>query len=74
MWAVERNEGSPDILFQINLTTGQFVPDVDYLQIVGDGILNDIDDIAVDPISGEIYGVSNDNGSRDVLIRVNKTT
>ena len=80
MWAVERQSGStPDLLFQIDLTTGQFVPDafgagVDYLEITGTGINVDVDDLAVDPISGEIYGVSNDNGSGDALVRVNKTT
>jgi len=80
MWAVERQSGStPDLLFQIDLTTGQFVPDafgtgVDYLEITGDGIDVDVDDLAIDPISGDIYGVSNNNGSGDALIRVNKTT
>ncbi|WP_132644050.1 T9SS type A sorting domain-containing protein [Roseivirga ehrenbergii] len=79
MWAVERNDGAPDLLFQINLTTGRYVPSafgsgIDYLEITGDGIDVDVDDIAVDPISGEIYGVSNDNGSNDILFKVNKTT
>ncbi len=79
MWAVERNNSGPDLLFQIDLTTGQFVPDafgagVDYLEITGTGINVDVDDLAVDPITGEIYGVTNDNGSGDALIRVNKTT
>lgn len=80
MWAVERKSGStPDLLFQVDLTTGQFVPDafgagVDYLEIVGTGINVDVDDLAVDPITGEIYGVANDNGAGDALIRVNKTT
>ena len=80
MWAVERKAGSiPDLLFQIDLTTGQFVPDafgagVDYLEITGDGIDVDVDDIAVDPISGDIYGVANDNGANDILFKVNTTT
>lgn len=79
MWAVERNSGASDLLFQIDLTTGQFVPDafgpgVDYLQITGAGINLDVDDIAVDPVSGEIYGVSNNGGSGDVLFKVNKAT
>ncbi|MCE7996769.1 MAG: T9SS type A sorting domain-containing protein [Roseivirga sp.] len=80
MWAVERQSGStPDLLFQIDLTTGQFVPDafgvgVDYLEIIGTGINVDVDDLAVDPVTGEIYGVANDNGTGDALIRVNKTT
>lgn len=80
MWAIERKAGSiPDLLFQINLSTGQYVADafgsgVDYLEIVGEGIDVDVDDLAVDPVSGEIYGVSNNNGADDVLIKVNKTT
>ena len=78
MWAVERNAGA-DFLFQIDLTTGQFIPDafgtgVDYLEITGEGIEVDVDDIAVDPVSGEIYGVSNNGGSGDVLFKVNKST
>lgn len=79
MWAVERNDAAPDLLFQIDLSTGQFVPNafgagVDYLEITGEGIDVDVDDIAVDPISGDIYGVANDNGSNDVLFKVNTTT
>jgi len=80
MWAVERQGGAtPDLLFQIDLTTGQFIPDafgagVDYLEIVGPSIDVDVDDLAVDPITGEIYGVSNNGGSGDALIRVNKVT
>ncbi len=80
MWAIERQSGStPDLLFQIDITTGQYVPNafgsgVDYLEITGTGIDVDVDDLAVDPISGDIYGVSNDGGSGDALIRVNKTT
>jgi hypothetical protein len=79
MWAIERKTPGVDLLFQINLTTGQFVPNafgqsVDYLEIVGEGINVDVDDIAVDPKTGEIYGVSNDGGANDVLFRVNKST
>ncbi|GAB5524150.1 MAG: hypothetical protein Roseis2KO_20220 [Roseivirga sp.] len=79
MWAVERNNAAADLLFQIDLTTGQFVPDafgvgVDYLEITGTGINVDVDDLAVDPVTGDIYGVANDNGTGDALIKVNKTT
>ncbi len=79
MWAVERKDPGVDLLFQIDLTTGQFVPDafgpsVDYLQITGDGLNVDVDDLAIDPATGEIYGVSNNAGSNDVLFRVNRST
>lgn len=78
LWGVERN-GGPDILFQINRTTGEFIPDafgagVDYVEITGPGIDVDVDDLAVDPRTGEIYGVSNNGGSDDVLFRVNSAT
>ncbi len=79
MWAVERNSGAPDLLFQIDITTGLFVADafgsgVDYLEITGESINVDVDDLAVDPSSGEIYGVTNSGGSGDALFRVNKAT
>ncbi|MGW8123325.1 SdrD B-like domain-containing protein [Roseivirga echinicomitans] len=79
MWAVERNSGAPDLLFQINMTTGQFVANafgagVDYLEITGAGINLDVDDLAVNPLTGEIYGVSNNSGSNDILFKVNKST
>jgi hypothetical protein len=79
MWAVERNDPGNDLLFQIDITTGQYVADafgagVDYLEITGDGIAVDVDDIGIDPLSGEIYGVANNAGSNDVLFKVNAST
>ena len=47
---------------------------VDYLEITGDGIAVDVDDIGIDPLSGEIYGVANNAGSNDVLFKVNAST
>ncbi len=79
MWAVERKSPGADLLFQINLTTGRFVPNafgtgIDYLEIKGDGIDVDVDDIAIDPITRQIYGVSNNGGVNDILFRVNRAT
>jgi hypothetical protein len=80
MWAVERKAGAtPDLLFQIDVTTGQFVrnafgPGVDYLVISGTGIDVDVDDLAVDPTTGRIYATSNNGGTGDVLIEINKYT
>ena len=80
MWAIERQSGAtPDLLFQIDVSTGQFVPNafgpgIDYLVISGTGIDVDADDLAVDPTTGIIYASSNDGGTNDVLIRINKFT
>jgi len=80
MWAIERKGGAtPDLLFQIDVTTGLFVPNafgvgIDYLVITGDGIDVDVDDLAVDPGTGRIYGTSNNGGTGDVLIEINKYT
>ncbi|WP_141719663.1 T9SS type A sorting domain-containing protein [Roseivirga misakiensis] len=79
LWAVQRRSGDPDLLFQINRTTGQFVADafgtgVDYLEITGPGINVDVDDLAIDPTTGEIYGNTNSGGTGDQLFRVNSAT
>lgn len=80
MWAIERQSGStPDLLFQIDVNTGQYVPNafgpgIDYLVITGTGVDVDADDLAVDPTTGIIYASSNDGGTNDVLIRINKYT
>ena len=79
MWAVERKDPGNDLLFQIDINTGQFVADafgtgVDYLVIQGSGINVDVDDLAVSPLTGEIFGVSNNGGSNDVLFKVNRAT
>ena len=80
MWAIERKGGAtPDLLFQIDVTTGLFVPNafgsgIDYLVINGAGIDVDADDLAVDPTNGKIYATSNDNGTNDVLLEINKYT
>ncbi len=80
MWAIERNGGAtPDLLFQIDVTTGQFIADafgsgIDYLEITGSGVDVDADDLAVDPTTGRIYASSNNSGTNDVLIEINKYT
>ena len=70
--------GGQDLLFQINTATGSFVPGAfagnDYVPltiILGNDIT---DDIAVDPLSGQMYAVVNAGGSTDRLIYVDKNT
>lgn len=69
----------PDLLFQINMTTGAHVPNafgagIDYVQIQPQFGNNIVDDIAVDPTTGIMYATTNSGGSSDRLITVNKVT
>jgi hypothetical protein len=68
-----------DLLIQIDPGTGAHVPDafgagVDYVAIPAIGALDDIDDIAIDPIDGQMYGIANDGGVNDELVTINKFT
>lgn len=79
-------DSEEDLLFQIDTTTGAHVPDafgagIDYvavglLDLGGGVVLDDIDDIAVDPVDGQMYGVANEspNGDGDHLLRIDKTS
>lgn len=76
MWATQRNSGN-DLLFQINVNTGQYVksafgPGIDYVVITGPGINVDVDDLAISPVTGRMYATNNDGGSGDKLIEINK--
>ncbi|MGJ8642903.1 MAG: SdrD B-like domain-containing protein [Luteolibacter sp.] len=73
--------GADDLLIQIDTGTGAHIPDafganIDYVVInvtsLGLGLV-DIDDIAIDPTDGQMYGVANDNGGNDRLVRIDKT-
>ena len=81
LWAVDR-DASPagDALFQLDPATGQFVPDafgagIDYVLVTGTVAgIEDIDDLAVDPTDGTLYGVANGGGADDVLVVIDKLT
>jgi hypothetical protein len=78
LYGVQRQRRpEPDVLFQINKTTGAFVPGAfggnDYVVVDGN-ILDDIDDIAVDPITGQMYGASNTGGDGGFLVTIDKAT
>lgn len=72
-----------DLLFQFDPATGQHIPNafgsgVDYLVIGGTAAfpttnLEDVDDIAINPTDGKMYGVINNNGSGDRLIEISMT-
>lgn len=64
LFASSRRPDAHDILYQIDTLTGRFLPDAfgtgrDYLIMNGDHGISDVDDIAVSPINGMIYGISN---------------
>jgi len=69
IYAIERKVPGNDLLFLIDPTTGTFVqnafgPGTDYVEIIGPNI--DIDDIAFDPCTGKLYGVSTESGNTSV--------
>jgi hypothetical protein len=71
-----------DLLYRINVATGTFVPNAfgsgqDYVvlpKLAAFPQFNDVDDIAIDPDSGQMYGVLNNSTSGDRLIRIDKQT
>lgn len=81
LYGVARHEGGvrPDLLFQIDPTTGSFKPGMfngaDYVPV---GITKaneaDIDDIAFNPLTGILYGVANSGGTGGTLVVINKQT
>lgn len=78
LFGVQRNDGSPDLLLQIDPVTGSAIPNafgpgLDYVPITGLGISDDVDDMAINPIDGRMYGINNDN-STYTLITIDKTT
>ena len=80
--AARNGDGSApdDVLFQIDPTTGAHVPDafgsgIDFVSIETssvDAALNDVDDIAINPIDGQMVAAVNSNGGNDHLIKVDK--
>jgi hypothetical protein len=71
-----------DLLYQVNTATGQHVPNafgpgVDYVvmpKLAAFPEFHDIDDIAIDPATGQMYGILNNSSNGDRLITINKTT
>jgi hypothetical protein len=80
LYGTHRRSGAPkDLLFQVNKSTGAHVPDafgpgVDYVVVDGPGLLYDIDDISVSPVTAVMYGSSNSDGAGGLLVQINKNT
>ncbi|MBV7335437.1 hypothetical protein KFU94_45790 [Chloroflexi bacterium TSY] len=80
MYGVHRRTGrDPDLLFKIDWATGKLIENgyssgVDYVEIQVVSGLHDVDDIAVEPDTGQMYGVTNDDGRSGILLRIDKVT
>ncbi len=88
LYAVQRRatEGDADLLFRIDPVAGTHVSDAfgvgtDYVLIglldTGGGvILDNIDDLAFDPATGELYGIANQApfGLRDHLVKIDPSS
>lgn len=80
LYGAVRKGSTGDLLVQIDPTTGAaianaFAPGVDYVVIEPIGVQNDADDIAMDPVDGQLYAILNAGATgTDRLARVDKTT
>jgi hypothetical protein len=73
----------PDVLAQLNPVTGTFVPNAfgpgqDYVplnSLPAFPHLSDVDDIAIDPTDGQMYGIlNNSHAPGDRLVKIDKAT
>ncbi|MEO0473751.1 MAG: hypothetical protein AAF206_29330, partial [Bacteroidota bacterium] len=84
LWATERDRDGADVLFQINPQTGAHIENLyglgnDYAILTDlnpgpQGFYDDIDDIAISPVDGVMYGINNQNGADDRLVIIDKST
>ncbi|NNF34564.1 MAG: hypothetical protein HKN68_10670, partial [Saprospiraceae bacterium] len=74
--------GAPaDLLFKFDHTTGQIIQNGfgnDEYVLIDPTTFNsvtydDIDDIAIDPVDGQMYGIANEGGGVNLLVRIDKT-
>lgn len=86
LWATERIESGTnnDYLFQIDTATGGVITDafgagVDYVLIeevydpINGQFVYDVDDIAIDPETGDLFAINNQGGTGGVLTIINKS-
>jgi uncharacterized repeat protein (TIGR01451 family)/MYXO-CTERM domain-containing protein len=79
LYASHRRGTANDVLLRLDPITGArvanaFGPGVDYVVVPAVAGLADIDDLAVDPSDGTLYGIANKGGARDRTVIINKTT
>lgn len=78
LYGTHRRSSLVDLLIQIDPASGQVVKGAfagnDYVTLPAISGLVDMDDIAVDPYDGQMYGIVNDGGTDDRLVKINKQT
>ncbi|MGB5050300.1 MAG: hypothetical protein WBO46_15260 [Caldilineaceae bacterium] len=79
LYGTHRRGSHPDVLFRIDPATGQRVNNAfgsdEYVEVSAIAGLEDVDDIAVDPSTGIMYGiVNNGSSSESRLVTINKST
>ncbi|PCJ64397.1 MAG: hypothetical protein COA58_13670 [Bacteroidetes bacterium] len=80
LYGVERRSGNSDLLIAVNRSTGNFIDNffgsgLDFVEIAGTGIKEDVDDIAFNPNTGQLLAVNNENsGDSTRYISIDPTT
>ena len=78
LYGTQREVPGEDLLLRIDPATGTAVvgglAGADYAVVPAVADLPDIDDIAVDPLDGQMYAVANDDGRKDHLVKIDKLT
>jgi hypothetical protein len=68
-----------DALVQIDPITGlvvqnAFGTNIDFVLVQHINDFYDVDDMAFDTVTGELYAIANNGGTGDILVKINKTT
>ena len=78
---IETGIGVPDALLRVDPASGRLVPGAfggaDYAvlrPLPAHPHLWDVDDLAIDPATGQMYGIVNNSNDGDRLVRIDKTT
>ena len=78
-----RRSSAPDLLLTFQRTDGDVIADAfgpgeDFVVIpnltVGGQTVGDIDGLTIDPYDGTMYGIANNGGGNDRLVRIDKST
>jgi len=81
LYGTQRHPNQKDLLFKINPITGERIADafglgVDYLVITGPSFdeIHNVDDLASDPTTGQLYASINIHGQQEHLVVIDKNT
>ncbi|MFN8489795.1 MAG: SdrD B-like domain-containing protein [Caldilineaceae bacterium] len=82
IYASHRFDHDNDLLLKIDPATGAHIPNAfgpgkDYLVVptpAGRPFFKDVDDLGIDPTTGELYATINDGGTEGILAKLDKNT